>query len=151
MAFCIIRRTFIAQNERRDGAHWGGQMKLLRQLTLACLSICGVSFLSTPKGRAENAPSEPLDAICKTAPMPAGSIAVGEMESPECKESPPGRNNAWLIDKVHDQIVSCALPDYTSGFPPTIAYMNCGRVHANACPPKVDGTPNAFLLCGNIM
>jgi hypothetical protein len=118
-----------------------------RQLKLACILVCGLLSVQVTDSRADNALSEQvLDGVCKTELMPAGFVAVGEMESPECKASPPGQKNAWLIDKVHDKIISCALPDYAHGYPPAIAYMSCERVQASQCPPSFDGTPNGFLL-----
>jgi hypothetical protein len=121
--------------------------KHFRQIKLVLVSVCALSFLPVTNSGAQNPPSEQaFDAVCKTAPMPAGFVAVGEMESPECKESDPGRKNAWLIDRVRDKIVSCAPPDYASGYPPAIAYMTCERVQAGRCPSSIDGTPNGFLL-----
>jgi hypothetical protein len=68
------------------------------------------------------------------------------MESSECTESAQGKNNAWLIDKLRDNVVSCSPPNYAKGFPPAIAYMVCDRVFAPRCSPQLDGTPNGFLL-----
>src|SRR5207253_1172531 len=65
---------------------------------------------------------------------------------PECKPSAPGRKNAWLIDRVRDNIISCAPPDYSGGYPPAIAYMICDRLRTSQCAPSIDGTQNGFLL-----
>jgi hypothetical protein len=121
--------------------------KPVRHLKLACVLVCALLSLLATTGRAENASSEPaLGWICKTDPMPAGFVAVGEMESPECNKSDPGLKNAWVIDKVDDKIVSCARPDYAYGYPPAIAYLTCERVLASQCPSYMDGTPNGFEL-----
>jgi hypothetical protein len=50
-------------------------------------------FLSAQVSYAEGEPPA-LDAVCKSDPLPAGFVAVGEMESPECKASNPGYKNA---------------------------------------------------------
>jgi hypothetical protein len=91
-------------------------------------------------------PKQSLDAVCKVDPMPVGFVAVGEMESSECKLSAPGSKNAWLIDKVRDNIISCAAPNYAYGYPPAIGYMICESVLTDSCPGMIDGTPNGLLL-----
>jgi len=119
----------------------------LRVIILASVSAFGLAFSSLTDCNAENAVNEQaLDGVCKGDPMPAGFVAVKEMESAECKASAPGRKNAWLIDKVHDKIVSCAPPDYASGYPPAIAFMICDRVRTSQCAPSIDGSPNGYLL-----
>src|ERR1700738_957373 len=122
----------------------GGHRHKLREVTFSVaitLLLCWSGAV-----RVEDRPAEQLDGVCKADPMPSGYVAVGEMESPECKKSAPGQKNAWLINRLQDKIVACAPPDYASGYPPAIAYLVCERVQSNACPPRLDGTANGFLL-----
>jgi len=93
-----------------------------------------------------DSPYSNLDAICKAEPIPPGFVTVGEMESPECEASNPPAKNAWLIDRVHDNIVTCTSPDYAHGFPPAIAYGVCTGVLAPECPSRLDGSPNGYRL-----
>jgi hypothetical protein len=89
-----------------------------------------------------NSPQATLDGSCKSSPMPAGFIQVGEIESAECTPSAPGHKNAWPIDKIKSGSIACGLPDYDNGYPPAIAYIPCERVSSDQCPPSIDGTPN---------
>lgn len=92
------------------------------------------------------AQEENLDGFCKSDVMPGDKVAVGEMDSIQCKTAPPGRSNAWLIDKVHTGVVACAPPNYADGYPPAIGYVVCDHVESTACPMNLDGTPNGFKL-----
>jgi hypothetical protein len=124
----------------------GNVFTRLASLALSMLAL-GLPFSKSATAQADPAPLEPmLDAVCKVEPMPPGYVAVGEMESPECKPSDPPHKNAWLVDKVRDKIVSCIPPDYASGYPPAISYMICRRVSAQQCTPSLDGTANAYEL-----
>lgn len=87
-----------------------------------------------------------LDGICKSHPMPAGMVAVGEMESSECEPSEPGKKNAWLIDRVQHNIVACEKPNYGDGYPPAISFLSCDKAYSDTCPPTLDGTANGFRL-----
>lgn len=126
-----------------------GNVLKVRPLLAFIMLASGFAFSNSAVAQADLAPSQPvLDAVCKAAPMPAGYVAVGEIENPdpECGTSSPGHKNAWLIDKVHDKIISCTPPDYAFGYPPAIAYMICQRVSTPQCPPTLDGTANAYEL-----
>src|SRR5437879_2885800 len=82
---------------------WFTMSVRLSPFNLACALVCALWFAQTIDSSADNQPSEQtLDAVCKADSMPAGFVAVGEIESPECKPSAPGRKNAWLIDRVRD-------------------------------------------------
>ena len=114
---------------------------------LIAFIMLGLAFSSFAVAQADLAPSQPeLPGVCKADPMPAGYVAVGEMESPECGTSSPAHKNAWLIDKVHDKIISCTPPDYAFGYPPVISYSVCRRVWLSTCPANLDGSPNAYEL-----
>src|SRR6185312_191336 len=102
--------------------------------TASLTSILVLCLLALPAMAQSNAAQQSLDAVCKSDPkatgyvpdpMPAGYVPVGEMESSECKASEPNKKNAWLIDKVRENIVSCERPNYGKGYPPAIAYMAC--------------------------
>lgn len=114
---------------------------------LSAIRHCTVIFAlneATAMAQTECEPS--LDGICKKDPLPPGYVPVGELDSPECKPLDAGGKSAWLIDKVRNKIVSCAMPNYASGFPPAISYMVCQRVNNPNCPPTLDGSPNAYEL-----
>jgi hypothetical protein len=117
--------------------------------SVRCLLLsCWASPFPTLRfAQADLAPSQPvLDAVCKADPMPAGYVAVGEMDSPECGTSSPTHKNAWLVDKVHDKVISCAPPDYAFGYPPVISYSVCRHVSLSTCPAHLDGSPNGYEL-----
>ena len=116
----------------------------VRPLSFSFPALCLSYLLPLLSANAEDAPA--LDGVCKSEPMPAGYVAVGEMESPECRRSAPGQRNAWLIDKVRDKIISCQPPDYERGYPPAIGFVVCKRTITSACPFRLDGTPNGFEL-----
>ena len=117
-----------------------------RPVTLLGAVVASILSINTCFGGSD-AGSGNLDAICKTSPIPPGFVAVGEIDSPvECKAGEPGSKNAWLIDKVREGVVACVPPNYTSGFPPAISYMVCGKISAENCPPNIDGSLNGFLL-----
>jgi len=86
-----------------------------------------------------------LDAICKSRPLPAGFMPVGELNSPEC-EGNPGDLNAWYVDRVTDGMVACTPPPYADGYPPAITFRVCKRSLSPYCPQNRDGTPNAYEL-----
>ncbi|RWP80455.1 hypothetical protein [Mesorhizobium sp.] len=125
-------------------------MKTIRlgffSLAISCLPF--LFFVSAGSSQSED--SAQLDAVCKEMPVPPGFVAVGEMESVECKPSEPGQMNAWLIDRARSKIVSCIPPDYDSGYPPAISLMMCGSVKSAKCQPKLDGSNNAFELTTNL-
>jgi hypothetical protein len=116
-------------------------------LLLICfVAADGQSKASGEGARINQETSSNLDAVCKTDPLPPGYVPVAELDSPECKAEIRPKKNAWLIDKVRDKIVSCAPPDYESGYPPVIAYAVCSRVSTSNCPARLDGSPNGYEL-----
>lgn len=114
------------------------------------LSIFGllITILIAPVswGETQSLDLSELDAICKADAMSAGYVPVGEIDSSECGTSEPGKKNAWLIDTVTNTNVSCLPPDYLNGYPSNISLMICNHLWLDSCPPKLDGTENAFLL-----
>jgi hypothetical protein len=121
-----------------------GAKKRLTNIVLALLTMTAAG--PNQIARADQPASQALDGVCKGDSIPPGFVAVGEIESPECKPSPPAQKNSWLIDKVHDKIVACAPPDYDRGYPPVIGYLVCKRLFLSQCPPTLDGTANAYEL-----
>lgn len=121
-------------------------MKMIRMMALTtCLMVAFASNLL--RAEQSSIPSvENLDGICKLDKVPIGYVPVGEFHSGACASANPVEMNAWYVDKIHDGIVSCTIPDYVSGYPPVIGYTVCQKKLSASCPMRLDGGPNAYEL-----
>jgi len=87
---------------------------------------------------------DPMDAVCKSNPIPADKVIVAEFQSELC--SPPLTKNAWDTVAPIDGTVTCSESKSISASANVAQLMFCEKVHSDKCPRRPDGTPNATVL-----